>query len=70
MNENLNSKIKILEPELKKLMHEINTRKEFKEIVCEVKKNFNAGTIEYIYQGKVVDERKMYPEENQKELIN
>jgi len=57
-----------LDGEVEKTLDVIIARKEPRELECQMVKYFEANRIEYIFEGRVVEERPMEPYERQMEL--
>lgn len=56
------------EEELHELMNVVRTGKESRILPCEMEKDFDRHTMKYFYDGKLVDERPLTPDERQMSL--
>lgn len=61
-------RINVLESEQKALLQTVRANGEHRTVECEFRKDFAANKVEYLFDGKVVEERAMNWEERQAEM--
>lgn len=66
----LGDQIKAHETEIEKICRTIEAGVEIRSVECDFKKNFETNTVEYYFEGKLVDERAMEAHERQQEMFN